>query len=171
MIEKFRAWIADSKERKRAMIISAVSMLLILFIVSAQDFLPPPESKTAMMEKKTFPIPPKPQNEATLVQPKVSKPATPARPAVITPATPTREVQKTVKGNYYVQVAAFRDAKRAQTQIRKLQKMGWNTALNKKKNGIHAVWAGPWSTLKQAKKAQEKLKRETKIKGFIVKKK
>jgi len=171
MIEKFQAWIAGSKERKRAMIISAVSMLLILFIISAQDFLPPPETKTAMMEKKTFSIPPKPLDEATVAQAKASKPATPVRPAVITPATPTREVKKTVQGNYYVQAAAFRDAKRAKTQITKLQKMGWDTALNKKKNGIHAVWVGPWSTLKQAKKAQEKLKREAKIKGFIVKKK
>ena len=172
------AWIADSKERKRAMIISAVSMLLILFIVSVQDFSPPSERTEAetSAQENTYSVPPKPQDEpAAAVQPEKPESAAPAKPEPITPLTPAKQVQNIQQNvqqvGYYVQVGAFRGHKLAKSLQNRLQKAGWDVVLNEKKSGIQAVWVGPWKTKEQADAAMGKLQSQEKLKGFIVRKK
>jgi len=186
---KFRAWMADPRERRRAMIISAACMLLVLLVVAMQILSPQKKSGVQTQpEAAKFTVPARPKKEPVRsVLPEATRlPA--KKPAVITPATPTgsatsAKAAKAVKlvkhtpakpaakasgkAVYYVQIGAFRQHKNALTFKKRRQNRGWTLSVRKKKNGMYSVLAGPWDTFTLAEAAKKKLAAQH-IKGFTI---
>ncbi len=182
MTGKFQAWMADPRERRRAMIISAACILLVLLVAAMQILAPQKNSGVqAQPEAAKFTIPPRPKEEP--VRPALPEAARlPAkRPAVITPATPVKgatpaksprhikSARHVKKWNYYVQIGAFRGRKHAQAYMKRMQKLGWALSVHQKKNNMYGVWVGPWTSSALAKIAKKKLESQN-IKGYTVKK-
>jgi len=181
-MKKLQAWIADPRERRRAMIVSTACMLLIALLIAMQTMSPQPAPKDQRGPAR-FSAPPrpadKPQEKMERVTPRAKK-SSPA-PAVITPATPVKSAKKpvSVKGHptaqksaqpaYYVQIGAFRERRHARSYMKRMKKQGWMLSIQRKKNGMYAVWVGPWPTPALADLAKKKLGTQH-IRGFIVKK-
>jgi len=181
VMKKLQAWIADPRERRRAMIVSAACMLLVTLLIGMQALSPQPVPEGQPRLAK-FSIPPKPTDRP--IEKAEQKPAkankTHVEPAVITPATPTKpaikvtakrrhkSAGKTVQPAYYVQIGAFRERRHAKDYMQRMRKQGWTLSIRRKKNGMYAVWVGPWPSPKLAKTAKKKLGTQH-IRGFIVK--
>jgi len=74
----------------------------------------------------------------------------------------------TLPKGYYVQLGAFSKQSGAETLQKKLSAKLDNTHVQKKSNGMYAVWAGPYATRKLAEQAKPDITRRTGIKGYTV---
>ncbi len=183
MMKKFQAWIADPRERRRAMIVSAACMMLIALLIGMQALAPESSPKTGGQAR--FSIPPRPVDKppAQVTQHPARPTAPPVSPAVITPATPPKSAArhapasgkgpgespaKAKKPSYYIQVGAFRERQHARNIIRRLRKLGWTLSMHRKKNGLFAVWVGPLASRTSAQAAKKKLHSQH-VQGFIIK--
>ncbi len=83
-------------------------------------------------------------------------------------AQPQQKIVQLVlgKGNYYVQVGAFSQAKLARLMLEKM-KQKYKYAKIKPKTNSHAVWVGPVMNKQSAQTLKKHLLRKNNIQGFI----
>ncbi|MDX8401128.1 MAG: SPOR domain-containing protein [Mariprofundaceae bacterium] len=96
----------------------------------------------------------------------------PAAPAA-TPPDRRRDARKPVKqavarGEWFVQVGAFKSRARARAMLRRIRDKGFDGRIVPKAGGLHAVQAGPRESREAARTLQQSLRIKAGIKGFIV---
>jgi cell division septation protein DedD len=186
---KFQAWLAGAGEYRLALAISGISMALIVLAVLSPLWM----SSKEQTEERTFaarpsfspPIrnrvesgpavstaPRAAQDMIPAPQPakkKTKKPAPPPQQALARGGKKSGAVTAVKPGpGYYIQVGAFRSAKRAKAMMTKLKSAGWSSRIVERTGGLQGVWVGPWQSKSAAAKAMRRLAKEQKLKGFIV---
>jgi len=70
------------------------------------------------------------------------------------------------KGNFFVQVGAFKEVVRARTTYEKMRKT-YKRAQIMPKSGYYAIWVGPVRSKREAETLQKQILKRYNIKGFI----
>lgn len=128
----------------------------------------------------TEPAGPVARPETVAVKPKTEEVRKPASAnTTITASSDTSSIAAILAGaemkrsaalpkGYYVQLGAFGKQSGAESLQKRLQPKLENTHVQKKSNGMYAVWAGPYDSKKDADAAGVRIARQTNIKGYTV---
>ncbi|HID36397.1 MAG TPA: hypothetical protein EYP39_03315 [Ghiorsea sp.] len=170
---------AQRIELKIASILALVTACLVMFIVlwsfftsetPVNNHISSPnatvqtiETPAQLREPQHTPLHEKQVNSPAKQQSEKTPPS-----AKVYKTQPQQKIVKLVlgKGNYYVQVGAFSQAKLARLMLEKM-KQKYKYAKIKPKSNSHAVWVGPVMRKQDAQTLKKHLLRKSNIQGFI----
>lgn len=178
-----RPWIAGQPEKRAALVIASLSLILVA-VAFAWPLIGNEPTAPAAVETARQAVPeqkaePAKRQTAPSLPAKQSGPVTPAAPAekpadkTAVPAAASEQVvksqapQKEALGKgFYIQLGAFKDEQRATALAKRLGK-SWHTHVVDRPNRLHAVWVGPYNSSALANQDKARISKAEKINGFI----
>lgn len=180
----FQTWMAGIREWRIALLTSLLCMAAITVAVLRPDLIPLSGEESATSQGH-YQVPPKPaeagQSAPIVIEPPApkavakpaktatavtKKPTGPASPPPVKTIPATKEPQT---AGYYIQLGTFRERALAENLATKLRRSHLHVQLIEK-NGMHAVWAGPWTTREKADASKQDIYKRTRLKGFVIRK-